>query len=260
MTSTVTIDQTTQTSTEPPAKKAAVTALATVGFVALLLIGVTLAIYSARYIPIALSKLSPGANNPNSLAVVSSSSTIPFSNDGSELTATNTTTALMPPGSSMTAGVSSAPATQGYATPVAPSTPTPPVHRAPYGLPDLSVTIIATGFLSGPSTASFVPASVIPPGARPAVEFSVADVGTNSTGAWAFLAHIPSINNTIFNSPIEPSMNPGDHTVFTLGFNEAIPGPAQPITIVVDPNNYIQESSKANNTASAPVTITQTGS
>ena len=262
MTSTVTIDQTTQTTTETPAKKAAVIALATVGFVALLLIGVTLAIYSARYVPLAISRITNGSsntNNPNSLAVVSSSSTIPFANDGSDvLTATTTTTALMPPGSSMTAGVSNAPVTQGYTPPVQ-TTPAAPKHVAPYGLPDLSVSIIATGYLSGPSTASFVPANIIPPGARPAVEFSVADVGTNVTGPWNFLAHIPSINDTVFNSPIEPSLNPGDHTVFTLGFNEAIPGQSQPINITVDPNNQIQESSKANNSATASVTITETG-
>jgi hypothetical protein len=258
MTSTVTIDQTTETTTEAPAKKAALTALATVGFIALLLIGITLAIYSARYIPLAISKITPNSpsNNPNSLAVVSSSSTIPF-DDSSVLTATTTTTALMPPGYNMTAGVSNAPVTQ-QSAPVA-TTPAAPVHRAPYGLPDLSVTILATGYLSGPSTASFVPAHIIPPGARPAVEFSVADVGTNVTGPWNFVANIPSFNDTVFNSPVEPSLNPGDHTVFTLGFNEAIPGQAQPITVLADPNNYIHESNEGNNSASAAVTITQTG-
>ena len=109
------------------------------------------------------------------------------------------------------------------------------------------------------STDSFVPANIIPPGARPAVKFSIANNGTNSTGPWNFIAHIPSINNTVFSSPIEPSLNPGDHTVFTLGFNQAIPGPAQTITIQVDPNNTVYESNEGNNSASAAVTITQTG-
>ena len=250
MSSTVT---TTETTTEPPVRKAAVTALATVGFVALLLIGITLAIYSARYIPLALSKLTPGSSsNPNSLSVISASTTIPFGDYGSSTLTATSTTALYPNSGTQT----------GYATPetpTAPKTPTTPKHVVPYGLPDLSITIIATGYLSGPTTASFVPASIVPPGARPAVQFSVADIGTNSTGPWGFLAHIPSINNTTFNSPVEPSLNPGDHTVFTLGFNEAIPGQSQPITVVVDPNNQIQESTKSNNTATVFETITQTG-
>jgi hypothetical protein len=135
-----------------------------------------------------------------------------------------------------------------------------PAHpRGLYGLPDLATKIIATGYLAGPDTSSFVPASIIPPGARPAVEFSIANDGTNSTGPWNFLAEIPSKGNQVFTSPTEPSLNPGDHTVFTLGFNEAIPGPAQTITVIADPNDNIVESNEGNNSASAAVTITQTG-
>jgi hypothetical protein len=128
-----------------------------------------------------------------------------------------------------------------------------------YGLPDLSTTIIATGYLATPDTSSFVPASVIPPGARPAVQFSIANVGTNSTGPWGFFAQIPTYNGSSFTSPVEENLNPGDHIVFTLGFTQAIPGPAQTVTVIADPNNQIDETTKSNNTAVAVMTITQTG-
>jgi hypothetical protein len=256
MSSTVTIDQTTKTTAQSPAKRAAVNALATVGFIALLIIGITLAIYSARYVPAAVSKLAGFSNNsnnsaPNSLNVVSSTSTAPYTNDGNAVL-TQTTTTVAPTTVTTVNTADTAPATKQPA-----STASHP--RAPYGLSDLSVTIIATGYLASNSTDSFVPANIIPPGARPAVKFSIANNGTNVTGPWSFLAQIPSINNNVFNSPVEPSLNPGDHTVFTLGFNEAIPGPAQTITVVADPNNAIFESNEGNNSASAAVTITQTG-
>ncbi len=66
-------------------------------------------------------------------------------------------------------------------------------------------------------------------------------------------------DGSTFTSPVEENMNPGDHIVFTLGFNEAIPGPAQTVTVVADPNDQIDESSKGNNTAAAAMTITATG-
>jgi hypothetical protein len=266
MSSTVTIDQTSETTASNPAKNAAVNALATVGFIVLLIIGITLAIYSARYIPVAVSKLagiSNNSNTPNSLNVVSSTSTAPYTNDGNAVL-TQTTTSVVPPTTVTTDTTSNtAPVTQPASTPVFTNTNTAPSAashpRAPYGLSDLAVTIIATGYLASDSTASFTPANIIPPGARPAVEFSIANNGTNVTGPWSFLAQIPSINNNVFNSPVEPSLNPGDHTVFTLGFNEAIPGPAQTITVAADPNDQIIESNEGNNSASAAVTITQTG-
>ena len=256
MTSNVTIDQTTHTTTQSPARRSAVAALATVGFIALLILGITLAIYSARYIPIAISKLT-GPKTSSETPVLVVSSTTPPNNSG--MIVSQTTTTVPPTSSPVIAAVVTAPATVHPVT----SKPTPTEHvshaSAPYGLPDLSVSIIATGYLTTESTDSFVPANIIPPGARPAVKFSIANVGTNSTGPWNFLAMIPSINNNVFSSPIEPSLNPGDHTVFTLGFNQAIPGPAQTITVQADPGNTINESNEGNNSASAAVTIIQTG-
>jgi hypothetical protein len=227
-----------------------------VGFIVLLLLGITLAIYSARYIPTAVSKLSNGlttsSSTPAALTVVSASSTassLPFSNGAGDLMVASTTTVTVPPtGTGASTNAASAPSSASASKTV-----------APYGLPDLAVTIIATGYLSGDSTDTFVPATIIPPGARPAVKFSIADDGTNVTGPWTFLANIPTLNHYTFNSPEEASMGPGDHVVFTLGFNQALPGNAQTITVVADPNNQIQESSKENNVASAAVTITATG-
>jgi hypothetical protein len=234
--------------------------LAVFGFIALIIIGIALAIYATRFIPGAAHKIittSSNLNNPSGqtppsdtgyLHVVSTTATNPISTSTTDFNPTP-----------MKSGTWSQPVVP-VSQPVKSSTPTPShTPRAPYGLSDLSTTIIDTGYLSGPTNDSFVSAHVIPPGARPAVKFSIANSGTNSTGPWSFLAHIPTLAGTVFNSPVQASMNPGDHVVFTLGFNQALPGPSQPITVVADPNNQINESSEANNSASAAVTITQTG-
>ncbi len=256
---------TVKTTTEPKPRRAAVNALATVGFIALLLLGITLAIYAARYIPEATSKLTTNFNfgtsstTPPSLTVVSATSTTaePVSyaiTSGNPTGGAYQTTALMPTTQQNRSASQTASAYDG-ASRVA------PIHHVAtlHGLPDLSVTILATGYLAGDSTDSFVPASIIPPGARPAVKFSIANNGTNTTGPWNFLAEIPTINHYVFNPPVEQSMAPGDHIVFTMGFNQAVPGPAQVITVVADPNNLIQESNEGNNSASAAVTVTATG-
>jgi CARDB len=269
MESTTTSTYTTETTNKNVARAAAINALATVGFIALLILGISLAIYSARYLPSAISKLGTFNGSPsNSLSVVTASSTIPFS--GGQLVNATSTTALTPPQTATAAytapsgldDANSAAATpaNGYGPASSlPATPAAPAKPALYGLPDLSTTIIATGYLASDSTASFVAASVIPPGARPAVQFSVANDGTNSTGPWGFIAQIPTYNGSVFTSPVEQNMNPGDHIVYTLGFNEAIPGPAQTVTVVADPNNEIDESNESNNIAAAAMTITATG-
>ncbi len=256
---------TVKTTTEPKPRRAAVNALATVGFIALLLLGITLAIYAARYIPETASKLTTSLNfgtsstTPPTLTVVSATSTNaePTSftiTSGNPTGGTYQTTALMPSTQPSRSASQAAPAYSG-------TSHTPSTHQVAtlHGLPDLSVTILATGYLAGDSTDSFVPASIIPPGARPAVKFSIANNGTNTTGPWNFLAEISTINHYVFNSPIEQSMAPGDHIVFTMGFNQAVPGPAQVITVVADPNNLIQESNEGNNSASAAVAVTATG-
>ncbi len=251
MNSSAPVAQHTEISSADPVKGAAITALAVVGFVALLIVGVALAIYSSRYVPEAVSKLTSGVgsseHSPNTLSVVTASST-PSTSD--ELLTVNTTT-LTPP-ASIGSVATSIPANTNSGELQASA------HQSLYGLPDLATTIIATGYLSGPSTSSFVPSNIVPPGALPAVKFSIANDGTNATGPWNFLAEIPSMGKQVFNSPIESSLNPGDHTVFTLGFNQAIPGPSQTITVIADPNDNIVESNEGNNSAAAAVTITQT--
>jgi hypothetical protein len=228
-------------------QRAAVNGLAMVGFLALILIGITLAIYSARYIPQAVSQLASAgsafssknsSSTPASLSVISGGTSIPFSG-------TSATTTTITSGNSMTTSGTSVPSTITTA-------PVTPQRAALYGLPDLQTSEVVTGYLANGSNDSFVPAHVIPAGARAAVQFTVSNVGTNATGQWGFIAQLPETAGYVFTSPVEENMNPGGHILFTLAFDQVqiAPGP-QVVTVQADPNNQILESNEGNNSASA---------
>ncbi len=242
MESTTTYTTTETHEAKKPAPSPAMVALASVGFITLVVLGILLAIYSARYVPNAIedffSAWNHKKNNPQ-LNVVSTT-TISF---GQEPTTTATTTRVV------SIATTSAPVVTPTKTTPAPKTP------RLYGLPNLSVTILATGYLANGTTESFVPSNVVPAGARAAVRFSVANTGTNVTGPWSFAAAIPTQNVFVFNSPIEQSMGPGDHIVFTLGFDQANFGPNHPLTIIADPTNVVNESTKGDNVGTAIISV-----
>ena len=241
---------------------AAANALMVVAFLVLIFIGIAIAIYSSRYVPMAINTFStengvtglPSNPNQNAVAVTPGTS-IPF---GTQQMATST---VMTTSSFPTTGPGYSTLPNGYQTLAQQNVPTSQTAsayeapRAPYGLADLNVQIIAVGYLANSSNASFVATPVIPVGARAAVEFSIGNTGTNVTGPWAFTAQIPTDNGYTFNSPVEPSLNPGDHTVFTLAFDQVPTGPAEQITIIADPRNYIQEITKNNNVAETSVAV-----
>lgn len=244
-----------ETSNTSGNRQAALTALAAVGFLALVAFGIYLAVYSARFVPGAVSSLdsaavslasifSPAATS--SIAVVggsTSSTTISFG-DGTSTTAATTTSSK--PG---TVPTTPGPKTSG----TYPIGGTSPANY--YGLADLSVTVTQVGYLTTATADSFVAATVVPHGYRPAVKFTVKNIGTNVAGAWAFSANIPtSIGNT-YQSTTQQSLNPGDSIDYTLGFDQALIGTNEPITIRVNYNNAIAESNTANDVITANVTV-----
>lgn len=238
-----------------PARRAALNGLAVVGFVALVAGGIWLAIYSTRFVPRVVNGLGSAAvylgsvftpKNTPVLSVVpnpTASTTIPFGPPDRAATSTGTAPKPMTPGGK---------------TPGEKTSGTYPIGgtvNAPYGLPDLTVRIQATGYLATTSADSFVASSTVPSGSRPAVKFTVENVGTNVAGAWHFSASIPTQSAFIFNSPIQQSLNPGDRIDYTLGFDQATAGSNKMISITANFDRAIGESNTNNNSASAQVTI-----
>ncbi len=236
----------TTTLEEPTPRRAAVNALAVVGFVTLLCVGVTLAVYGARYVPAFVSRigsaavslsqtLTSGAHTPASLEVITASSSLPISVPGL-VTATSTATSTI---DTITAGLPTA------------TTHTPTTSTAPHGKADLSVVTLGTGYLSNNASDSFVASGTVPSGKHGAIKFVVTNVGTNYSGTWQFTANIPSAPT--FTSPMQQSLGPNDRIEYVLGFDQVQGTSDRIITISVDDTNSVSESNESNNAVSTVV-------
>ncbi|HEC94155.1 MAG TPA: hypothetical protein ENI56_02165 [Candidatus Kaiserbacteria bacterium] len=124
-----------------------------------------------------------------------------------------------------------------------------------YGLPDLATTITAVGYLTSSSTNSFVVSNTIPAHAQVAVKFRITNQGTNVTGPWNLEIHIPTELNSIYQSKTIKSLVPGQPEDFMVHFTNAIAGTNEKIIVVADPKNQVKESNEKNNSASVGITI-----
>jgi hypothetical protein len=238
-----------------PNRQAAVNGLAVLGFIALVAAGIWLAIYSTRYVPTVVTRLGEAAvylgsvfnRGDNNLEVVpspSATSTITFGDATSTEAGTTDTPAVTP---TPTAGPSTATSYTETGTPVA---TTPALH----GLADLQISVTAIGYLETASTDSFVESATVPDGERPAIRFTVRNVGTNISDTWRFEAELPSRATPEFRSPSQQALLPGEYIDYTLGFERARTG-EQEITITVNPDGEMSESSTANNTRTQTIVI-----
>lgn len=242
-----------------PARQAAINGLAVVGFVALVVAGIWLAVYSTRFVPTVVNRIGTAAvylgsvftpSDEPTLSVVSNptaSTTISFGTTNSTVSTTtpSTTTKPAPKPVAPTAGEKTDTTQQiSGSTPVVLS-----------GLPDLVVTINATGYVTPTSPDSFIASTTVPFGARTAVKFTIKNVGTNTTGAWRFSASIPTQSSYLYYSPFQQSLNPGDSIDYTLGFDQAVAGSNKMISVSANFDRVIAESDFNNNSASAQLTI-----
>ncbi|HVB19671.1 MAG TPA: hypothetical protein VNF51_00055 [Candidatus Paceibacterota bacterium] len=251
-------------------RQAVMHTLAVVGFVALIGASMWLAIYSTRYVPNVVNRLGSAAvylgsvftpASPSLSVVPAASTTIPFGESSSDIS-TNIYSAIVLP----LAPTKSIPTTGGEETsgayPMGTTTATTPVISN--GLPDFVVSINAIGYLATSSADSFIASSTVPAGSRPAVKFTIKNIGTNASGMWCWSASIPTQTAYIYDSQPQQSLNPGDSIDYTLGFDQANKGAGQTISItanIADPSNSatcattVSESNSNNNSASAQITI-----
>jgi hypothetical protein len=242
-----------------------VNTLAVAGFIALIALGVWLAAYATRFVPgvvggIGAAAVSLGSVfNPapdNSLSVVpNSTSTASTTISFGDVTASST-----PQATTTTPAPTPKPTPKPTPAPGTPSTGTYPIGgtTAPVtlsGLPDFTATITAVGYLATTSAESFVASATVPNGSRPAVKFTIKNIGTNVTGLWRFSASIPTQTAYIFQSQPQQTLGPGDSIDYTLGFDQANRGSNQTISVTANFDNAVAETSTNNNSASASVTI-----
>lgn len=253
----------TTTTQEKGPGSTAINALAVIGFIVLILIGIALAVYAARYVPIALNRLSGTAavslrsedGEQPDYDVVVNQAVLPF-----EPVATSSTPAPSP-APAYTAPPSTSNTGYGGGTGVTygrPTTVTIPVTvpaPAPYGRPDLTVDITAIGYCTRNDADSFRRARSVPEDENAGFQFTVRNIGTNTSGRWDFeyeLPTSPAIERTVKS---QRSLAPNDSMVFTLCFTEPRTGNNREVTVRVDSGRDVSESNENNNEDSARIDI-----
>lgn len=252
---------TTTTTTGPNRRQATITALAGVGFVALLLVGIMLAIYSARFVPKTVSRLGAAAVSLSSIFTPADNAqleVVPVATTTTAIVSTTATSTATSPGLVAT-NLGNTPASTGVTTAGAQTTATFPIGGTVTpvlsGKSDLYVTITQVGYLKNSDSSSFVATTNIPDGENVAAKFTVINIGTNATGSWSFEARIPTSSSYKFNSPVQQSLLPNERIEYVLGFDRAQTGTNKTITITVDDDNNVSESNENNNSDTATVTI-----
>ncbi len=241
-------------------RSAAATGLAVVGFVALVGLGMWLAVYSTRYVPTVVNGAGAAAVYLGSVFNRSTAtlSVVPTPTASSTISSTNTATSTVATSTVATPApvkpVVSAPTPGEKKTSTYPINGTAAVSTPLSGLPDFIVVIKGVGYLATSSADSFIASSTVPTGSRPAVSFTIKNVGGNASGAWRFSASIPTQTAYIFQSPPQQALNPGDSIDYTLGFDQANRG-LQTISITANFDHAVTETNPDNNSASAQLTI-----
>jgi hypothetical protein len=232
-------------------RRAAITGLAVVGFIALVAAGMWLAVYSTRFVPTVV-------NRTGSAVVYLGSVLIPSPKAG--ISVVSTTTAP----TTISFGVTEA-SSSSTSSPHASATSTNTIHPhwtsgVPvaltntanyYGLPDLAVTIENIGY---DSNGALVSTTTIPTNTPIAVKFRVTNVGTNVSGSWTMNISLLSGSHSINQTFTQASLAPGQPSEYIVHFANTTPG-ANTISIVIDPNHQLTESDTNNNSISATVTM-----
>lgn len=251
------------TETGSSTKRVAVNALAIVGFIVLIGIGMMLAVYAATFVPTAVTRLGSAAvylssvfvpaEKPATLEVVTPGTTVPFPEAPAVTEATTTPAVAATPAATPAAIAPSAGPvkTTVYTVGTVPK-PTPVL----YGLPDLTVDIVATGYLTSSDISTFIKSDTIPDDMRVAVKFTITNKGTNASGRFDFDATLPTTRTYTFTSDKQDSLLPGESSnEFILWFDRSRSGDDRVITITVDEDSDIKESNESNNSDSVKVEI-----
>ncbi len=252
---------TSATTTTPLARQTSIKVLAVIGFVTLIGAGMWLAVYSTQFVPSVISRIGdatvylgsvftpPQASDLSVVPVTPMASTT-ISFDGASSTSLKTLvthpTTIVPKRIATTAGTKTNTVYRISGSAGAPSL---------YGLPDFVTTIDAIGYLATTSANSFIASSTVPAGSRPAIRFTIKNIGTNVTGPWRFSALIPTQTAYIYQSQPQQSLNPGDSIDYTLGFDQANKGANETISITANFDHTVVESNTNNDSASARITI-----
>lgn len=240
-------------------RQTAINGLAVVGFIALVIAGIWLAIYSTRYVPSVVGRFGSAAvylgsvftpaerptlsvvQNPTASMTISfgeASSTISTSVDSTPSAPKKPVATNWTPGTPVTVtnGTVSAPVAPNYS-----------------GRPDLAVAIESVGYITTFSgmAGDIVATTTIPAHTQIAVKFRVTNIGTNVSGPWTMNIAIPSGGTSASQTFSQDSLVPTQPSEYIAHFDNISPGTGYVITIHIDPNRQLTESNTANNSATS---------
>ncbi len=251
---------TTTTVTRNTARRNALNALATFAVVVLLMIALGLAVLSINRFASApggggaaafLSGIFRNADeDPSKLEVVTATSTLPL---GNEEPAEGTTISGEESNDSDDTSVSTN-GTQGTTRTGATVVTRRVTTIAPYGDPDLTVDITATGYCSSDKPSSFRKSNDISDDRNAGFQFTVKNIGTNNSGRWDFRYKIPTSANQNAVSNLR-SLKPGDAVDYTLCFEKPRSGDNRTLSVEVDSDDEVNESNENNNKDSVEIDI-----
>ncbi len=225
------------------AAKATINGLAIVGFVALILGGVFLAIYAASYVPQALSRLTG--------AVILSNEQPTNTETPTETETPTPETPVVTPTTDTTDDEEVTTDTPRTGGPLL--TPQPPrvIYSGPqlYGLPDLALVNVRTGYMRG---STFVEDNDVPNNRDAAVRFTVQNIGTNTVSDFRIKIEVENEDDAI---GVGGLLYPNGTQLFTLRITNPEEGEELDIDIDVDYQNRIAETNERNNDKSVSVDV-----
>lgn len=230
-------------------KTALAKGLSAVGFIALLLFGIFLAIYAASYVPQTLSRLSAAVfltgNEPENGTPEETETPVvneePTQEEETPATPTTPTTPTTP----------STPTTGGpLYVPQAPTVTYYTNQPRLYGLPDLAIVNVQTGYMRG---STFVDEDdEIPDNRDAAVRFIVQNLGTNVTSNWRVHVDVTGEDDAY---GVGGLLYPNGTQLFTLVIEDPEDGERLTVDIEVDYDNRIAETNENNNDERARIEV-----
>lgn len=254
------MEQTTVKHTET--KGPATSALAIVGFIALILLGMALAIYAARLMPAALSGIGQAAvslsdvftpgDDEGQVEVVNNAPFTPSEeNTGGVVTLPIATSTSQTPAQTPSTPASGPTYTGGTYYPTTPTytVVTVPASTNYYGRADLTATILEIGYLNrSGDTSTFVRASRVPAGKEGAVKFRIQNRGTNVSERTTVEIDVENDDNNQTNERATVQAIPPGRAIDGIASFDANADGDATVRVEIDPRNDVRESNENNNT------------
>lgn len=102
--------------------------------------------------------------------------------------------------------------------------------------PDLAISFVGVGAYSE-RTGILTPQATLHEGERSALQFSITNVGSGTSGIWYYDAILPTYSGGVFRSGPQQALAPGDGLLITLGFEAGRAGTGAPLSVSVGGGN-----------------------